>query len=170
MTHPSAQGRQPTIGVTFLAWLNIYQNLKQAIQDVIAPEMQLLRGDIKALSAETVALRQELTLFETFMDRRFDAVDKRFDEFKTGIEKQFDEFKAGIDKRFDEFKAGIDKRFDEFKAGIDKRFDASDARFNALDKRIDGLDKRIDSLALDWRVSLNVHERLSAIEARLEKR
>jgi septal ring factor EnvC (AmiA/AmiB activator) len=63
-----AQGRQPKIGVMFLAWLNIYQNLKQAIQDVIAPEMQQLCGDIKAqnreikaLSSEIAALRQELT-------------------------------------------------------------------------------------------------------------
>ena len=51
MAHPEpAQGRQLKIGVTFLAWLNIYQNLKQAIQDVIAPEMQQLHGEIKALS------------------------------------------------------------------------------------------------------------------------
>jgi hypothetical protein len=148
MTHPSAQGRQPTIGVTFLAWLNIYQNLKQAIQDVIAPEMQLLRGDIKALSAETAALRQELTLFETFVNRQFDAVDRRFDT---------------IDKEFDEFRAGIDKR-------LDVSDDAADTRFNGIDKRLDSLDKRIDGLALDWRVSLDVHERLAAIEARLEKR
>jgi len=40
--------------VTFLAWLNIYQSLKQAIQDVIAPEMQQL-------------------------DKQFDAIDKRFE-------------------------------------------------------------------------------------------
>ena len=38
------------------------------------------------------------------------------------------------------------------------------------DTRLDGIDKRIDALASDWRLSLDVHERLAALEARLEKR
>ena len=134
MTYPTpAQGRQLKLGVTFLAWLNIYQNLKQAIQDVIAPEMQQLRGEIraqngeiKALSAKIDAVHQELTLTQSFTNRQLDALDRRFSD-------------------------------------IDKRF-------NAVDKRLDGIDKRIDALAGDWRLSLDVHERLAAIEARLEKR
>src|SRR5437867_10130914 len=124
MTFPPAQRRQLKIGVTFLAWLNIYQNLKQAIQDVIAPEMQQLRGDIKALSAEIAAVRQELTLFQTVVNRQFDTIDKRFD---------------AVDKRFD----AVDKRFDALKDDIDKRFDAAgDAvhtRFEAMDRRLDGI-------------------------------
>src|SRR5215475_34287 len=136
-----AQGRQPKIGVMFLAWLNIYQNLKQAIQDVIAPEMQQLRGDIRALSAEIGAVRQELTWLQTFVNRQVEA---------------------------------IDSRFDALKRDIDRRFDAADfavnQRFSAVDTRLDGIDKRIDALASDWRLSLDVHERLAALEARLEKR
>jgi len=43
MTSPRpAQGRQLNIGVTFLAWLNIYQNIKQIVQDAVAPEIQAL--------------------------------------------------------------------------------------------------------------------------------
>ena len=70
-----------------MAWLNIYQNLKQAIQDVIAPEMQALRGDIKAqngemkaLSAEIAGLRQQLHFFENSVDARLDALNKRVDD------------------------------------------------------------------------------------------
>ena len=125
----------------FLAWLNIYQNLKQPIQDVIAPETQQLRGDIRAVSAEIGAVRQELALFQTFVNRQFEA---------------------------------IDSRFDALKRDIDRRFDAADfvvnRRFSAVDTRLDGIDKRIDALASDWRLSLDVQERLAALEARLEKR
>ena len=108
MTFPPAQGRQLKTGVTFLAWLNIYQNLKQAIQDVIAPEMQQLRGDIKALSAETAAVRQELTLFQTVVNRQFDAIDKRFDALKDDIDKRFDT----VDKRFDAAGDAVHTRFE----------------------------------------------------------
>jgi hypothetical protein len=155
MTSPPAQGRQPTIGVTFLAWLNIYQNLKQAIQDVIAPEMQRLfgeikaqNGEIKALAAEIRAVQQQLELFQSFTNRQFDVVDKRLDSLK-----------ADMDQRFSSLKTDMDQRFGSLKADID-----------GLDKRIDSLDKRIDGLAGDWRLSLDVHERLAALEARLERR
>src|SRR5262249_27812376 len=85
-----AQGRQPKIGVMFLAWLNIYQNLQQPIQDVIAPEMQRLRGDIRAVSAEIGAVRQELALFQTFVNREFEAIDSRFIALKRDIDRRFD--------------------------------------------------------------------------------
>jgi hypothetical protein len=98
-------------------------------------------GDIKALSTEIGALRQELTLFQTFVNRQFDAIDKRFYDLKHDIDKRFD-----------------------------LADDAANQRFNAMDKRPDGIDKRIDDLAGDWRLSLDVHQRLAAIEARLEKR
>jgi predicted nucleic acid-binding Zn-ribbon protein len=134
MTHPiPAQGRQRQIGVTFLAWLNIYQNLKQAIQDVIAPEMQQIRGDIKALSARMDA-------FEKSIDARFVAVDARFD--------------------------AVDQRFD----AVDRRLGAIDRQFDAVDRRFEELGKRIDGLAYEFRMSLDIRERLAALEARFEKK
>jgi phage shock protein A len=52
-----AQGRQRIhLGVTTLAWLNIYQTLKQIAKDAIAPEIQSIKGDIKALEARIVAV------------------------------------------------------------------------------------------------------------------
>ena len=71
MTFPRpAQGRQLRIGVTHLAWLNIYQNLKQIIQDAIAPEMQGLKGEIKALSHEITALSQRIDSMDNGWIRR----------------------------------------------------------------------------------------------------
>src|SRR5919198_4918547 len=105
MTCPTpAQGRQLNIGVTFLAWLNIYQNLKQAIQDVIAPEIQSLRGDIKALqgeikaqngeikalSVEIAGLQQQIHFFEKSVDARFDAVNKQIDDLAFQVRQTMD--------------------------------------------------------------------------------
>src|SRR5207249_3090033 len=50
-----AQGRQLNIGVTFLAWLNIYQTLKQIVQDAVAPEIQGLKGEIQGIKGEIKA-------------------------------------------------------------------------------------------------------------------
>jgi len=89
-----AQGRQQiTIGVTTLAWLNIYQNLKQIVQDAIAPELQGIKVEIKALSQQVNSLEDQIHRSESRMEKRFDEVDKRFD----AVDKRFD----GVDKRFD---------------------------------------------------------------------
>lgn len=60
------------------------------------------------------------------MDKRFDQMDKRFEE---------------MDKRFDE----VDMRFEK----IDKRFDGVDVRFETIDKRFDGVNARFDKVEKD---------------------
>lgn len=80
MTSNPAQGRQRIhIGVTTLAWINVYQNLKQIIQDAIAPEIQSIKGNIKALEtqigavhAEVAGLRADLRSFEAHTEKRFE--------------------------------------------------------------------------------------------------
>jgi phage shock protein A len=69
-----------------LAWLNIYQNLKQIVQDAIAPEIQSIKGDIKALGAQVAnletqiaALRTELRAFEAHTDRRFEEQSRQWE-------------------------------------------------------------------------------------------
>jgi prefoldin subunit 5 len=125
MTHlEPAPGRQLKVGVTFLAWLNIYQNLKQAIQDVIAPEMQQLRGEIKALSAEIGALHQRIDSLEKSIDARFEAVNQRFD----AVDKRFD----AVDKRFD----GVDRRIDLLQQEWPRALDIYE-RLAALEARLD---------------------------------
>ena len=59
--------------MTFLTWFNVYGSVKQAIQDVIGPKIQDLRGDIRAI------------------DARIDGLEKRFDQRFADIDKQFDQ-------------------------------------------------------------------------------
>src|SRR5204862_5680900 len=82
-----AQGRRRVhLGVTTLAWLNLYQNLKRIIQDAIAPEIQSIKGDIKSLEtqiiglrAEVVELRTEVHYLEARVEKRFEEQSRRFE-------------------------------------------------------------------------------------------
>ena len=73
-----------------MAWLNIYQNLKQIIQDAIAPELQGLKGEIKSLAGrvdslekrvagEIQGLRNDLRLFEARTDKRFEEQSRQWE-------------------------------------------------------------------------------------------
>jgi len=94
MTSPRpAQGRQLKIGVTFLAWLNIYQTIKQVVQDAVAPEIQGLKGEIHGLKGEIQGVRGEIR----GLSNRIDSLEKRLDNRIDGLEKRMDEFSKRMD-------------------------------------------------------------------------
>jgi hypothetical protein len=67
-------------------------------------------------------------------------VDKRFDEAKVDVDKRFEQ----VDKRFDETKADFNKRFDEAKVDVDKRFEQVDKRFEQMIASIDRLGDKLE--------------------------
>jgi DNA anti-recombination protein RmuC len=74
-------------------------------------------------------LRNQRELIKTIlvqMDKRFDAVDKRFESMQ-----------QNMDKRFESMQQNMDNRFESMQQNIDKRFEASEKRFEALTRRLD---------------------------------
>jgi len=57
------------------------------------------------------------------MDKRFEAVDKRFEDLR-----------ADMNKRFE----AVDKRFDDLRADMNRRFEAVDRRFASMQWLIGG--------------------------------
>jgi len=70
-----------------LAWLNIYQNLKQIIQDAIAPEIQSIKGDIKALESHIAGVEGHLTSLES----QVADLGTDWNSFKASMEKRFEQ-------------------------------------------------------------------------------
>ena len=86
-------------------------------------------------------LRHQRDLIQTIlvqMDKRFDAVDKRFEQMQLNMDKRFE----AVDKRFE----AVDKRFEQMQLNMDQRFDAVERRFEATDKRFEAMDKRFEEL------------------------
>jgi len=49
-----------------------------------------------------------------------------------------------IDKRFNDLKEYVDKRINDLKDYVDKRFEAVDKRLDSIEKRIDSLERRVE--------------------------
>ncbi|HSO81401.1 hypothetical protein, partial [Thiocapsa sp.] len=84
-------------------------------------------------------LRHQRELIQTIlvqMDKRFDAVEKRFEQMQLNMDKRFED----VDKRFEQIQLNMDQRFD----AVEKRFEATDKRFEAMDKRFEELTRRLD--------------------------
>jgi hypothetical protein len=138
--------------------MGVYDQIKTAFRDIIAPELQVLRGDIQRLDQR----------FDS-VDQRFDSVDQRFDS----IDQRF----AGVYQRFDSLQQTFEQRFQ----GLNEKIDDLDVRLNV---RIDSLrtetvsmkgellaeirrvDTRIDGVDRELRTAIDIRERLAALEAR----
>jgi hypothetical protein len=95
-------------------------------------------------------LRHQRDLIQTIlvqMDKRFDAVDKRFEQMQLNMDKRFE----AVDKRFEQMQLNMDQRFD----AVERRFEATDKRFEAMDKRFEELTRRLDRFMF-WSFGLTV--------------
>ena len=70
--------------------MGVYDQIKTAFQDIIAPELHAIRGDIRLLDQKIDALRTEFTVEIRRVDTRIEGVNTRIDgldrELRTAID------------------------------------------------------------------------------------
>jgi transcriptional regulator NrdR family protein len=59
--------------------LSIYEDIKKAIQEALAPDVSEIKGEVKALNTR-------LDSIEKVMNVRFDSLDQRFDDLLARLE------------------------------------------------------------------------------------
>ncbi len=111
--------------------MGVVEDVRSAVQDFVAPELRELRTRINALE-------EQQTQFRADLDKRFDAVDGRFEKLEDSVSKGFD--------------------------AVDKRFDKVDARFEKLEEKIS--DMR-DELITEIRRTASIYD-LTVRVAKLE--
>ena len=73
-----------------------------------------------------------------YMEKRFDQMDKRFEELRKDMNRRFEQ----VDRRFDQMDKRfeqIDKRFEELREDMNKRFEQVDKRFGEVNQRFSEL-------------------------------
>ena len=101
------------------------------MMDEMVPRLEPVGADTRLLE-RMVRVEEELKTQRTLMDerfafmaRRFDAVDKRFEDLIGHTNTRFEESTGHTNTRFD----AVDKRFEELIGQMNARFDAVDRRF-----------------------------------------
>jgi len=124
-----------------MPWVNVYGSVRQAIQDLVAPEIQKLHGEIKKLEGKIEGIDAKIEGLRGEMNARFDAVEHRFD--------------------------AVDRRFE----GVDRRFESVEKRLESVEFSVkETIGVQIQSMDSKWREAMDVHERLASLEAKIEKR
>ena len=102
--------------------LAVIKGHPEAIAEALERKPEILFNLMFKLSPwDRLATKEDLKMLLEFMEKRFEAVDKRFED---------------VNKRFE----AIDKRFED----VNKRFEAIDKRFEDMNKRFEDLTHYID--------------------------
>lgn len=121
--------------------MGAYDQMKKAFQDLIAPEIHALRGDIRVVNERLVAL-----------DQKIDAVDARLTAKVEGVEGRLLEKIVALDQKV---------------VYLDEKLTAKiDSLRNEMHSELRRVDNRIDSMDRDLRLAIDIRERLAVLEAR----
>ena len=125
-----------------MPWFSVYGSVRQAIQDLVAPEIQKLHGEIKRMEGK--------------FDGKFEGVEGKLE--------------------------GLDGKLEGLRSEMNTRFEAVDRRFESLEETVKDNSRKVDSFieeraesytkSMDrkWHEAMDIHERLAALEAKLETR
>ena len=123
-----------------MPWMNVYGSVRQAIQDLVAPEIQKLHGEINRLEGKIEGL-----------DGKIEGLDAKIEGLRGEMNARFD----AVDRRFE----SADRRF----GSVEKRLES--VEFSV--KETIGI--QIQSMDAKWREAMDVHERLATLEAKIDK-
>ena len=122
--------------------MEIVEKAKKIIQDIVLPELEVIKGenkDIKTILELTNKRLDDITAHLVDQSRRIDETNKKMDEINRGLiaridetNKKIDEVNRGLIARIDEVNRGLIARIDEVNRGLIIRIDETNNRLNRL--------------------------------------
>jgi len=76
---------------------DIVQGFRQALQDIVAPEIRELRGDVKALNARVDALGDKVDVLGDKFEEKYNALRSEFVSVKTEVASGFHSLQLALD-------------------------------------------------------------------------
>lgn len=122
--------------------MGVYEEVKQALQDIVAPELKALQVEIKRL------------------DEKIDSLDERLNARIDSLDKSLNARMDSLDYKITSLDEKVNGRIDSMDKNINGRIDSLKAEITTEIKR---LDEKID-------IAIQIRERLAAIEGRFEER
>ena len=93
-----------------MARMGVYDQIKSAFQDIIAPELHALRGEIRLVDQKLVGLDQKIDGVDTRLNIKLDGVRSEMGSMKSELLAEIRRLDARIDAVGRELRTAIDIR------------------------------------------------------------
>jgi hypothetical protein len=157
-----------------MARVAVYDQIKTAFQDLVAPAIHELRGDIRVLDERLAALDTKLETKITALDAKLDlkvgALDAKLTEKIGALDAKVAERIDALDAKVSERIEALDVKLDHKVSIVEVKLDSFRAETmsmkNELISELRRVDTRIDGVERELRLTLDIRDRLTALEAR----
>ena len=143
--------------------MGIYDQVKSAIQDIVAPALHEMRGEIQAMHADLRRLDQKIDGVDTRLGHKIGSVD-------AGLSAKIEGIDARLSHKIDSIDARLSEKIDNVDARLGDKVDSLAAQMGhmkgELIAEIRRVDVRIDGVDRELRTAIDIRERLAALEAR----
>jgi predicted nucleic acid-binding Zn-ribbon protein len=153
--------------------MGVYDQIKKALQDIVAPELYALRGDVQRLDQKIEAVDHKFDLKFASLNQTIEAVDLKFDQKFEAMNQKFDQKFEVVNQKFEGFNdkfVGLNDKFYDLDVRLSTRLDALRTETVSLKgellAEIRRLDARMDGMDRELRSAIDIRERLAALEAR----
>ena len=135
--------------------MGLYDQFKKAFQDIVAPEIHALRGEIMRIDGRLAALDSKIDGVDARLGSKIDAVDGRLGFKIDGAEGRLDGKIGALDAKID----AVDAKLGSLRTEMGSLKNELVSEIRRVDVRIDGIDREL-------KTTIDVRERLAALEAR----
>ncbi len=132
--------------------MGVYDQIKKAFQDLIAPELHAIRGDIRVLDQKIDGVNANLTM-------KIDGVNANLTMKIDGVDSRLTTKIDAVDQKIDDLDVRLSTKIDSLRTETIALKGELLAEIRRVDVRIDGVDREL-------RTAIDIRERLAALEAR----
>jgi len=132
--------------------MGVYDQIKSAFQDIIAPELHAFRGDIQRLD-------QKIDYGLANLDQKITSLDQKVDQKIASLEERIDHRFTSLDQKIENLDTRLTVKVDSLRTEMVSMKGELLAEIRRVDARIDGVDREL-------RTAIDIRERLAALEAR----
>lgn len=125
------------------------------VEEELRHQRELIQTILVQMDKRFDAVERRFELQQKERDQHFGATEKRFELLQQAMESRFEKLQHAMDSRFEILQHTMDSRFEKQQQTLDLRFEAMDKRFEAADKRFEELTRRIDRFMF-WSFGLTV--------------
>ena len=106
--------------------------VKDHLPDWLEHSSAMVPSDYLRLGERLVRVEEAIKNQNVLMEKRFEAVDKRFEDLIHQMDKRFEDLIHLMDKRFE----AVDRRFEDLTHQMGKRFEDMNTRFEHVSKQV----------------------------------
>lgn len=88
--------------------MSVYEQIKQLLQDIVAPELKAIHTEIKHLNDKIESVKTEILIEIKRLDEKTDRLDEKIDEKIDRLDEKIDERTDRLDEKIDRVDEKID--------------------------------------------------------------